>query len=726
MDKIIEAVLKLLPFGAWLEQLGLGKELSAGLAVLITAVLLYYLSLKVKQLQAYLQNKKTAKDLSPYFEYQKVKQATDLYIHTQGQNLPPTHEEEMAQSAMFIVKKRLIPWFIRNAFDEKKESDKFYLILADSGMGKTTFLINLYIRYMSRWGKKHQIKLLPFGDDRIIKHLEELAKKQDDAKNTILLLDAFDEYKGLLPPETPDGLSDDERFRKRLDEIVELTRDFREVVITSRTQYFPGQEDKPYELKIPRFDDKGFHTLAKMYLSPFDNDEIKRYLNKKYGVLQFWNRRKKRIAESIVKASPKLMVRPMLLAYIDYLVEDKRQFKTTYQIYETLIEKWIEREANKRKHESTTREKFKRDLYAFSRKIALVVYDKHRQHSTLSVDKEAARQLCEAENLDLRDYEITGQSLLTRDANHHWKFAHKSILEFFLAKEAAGKPGFLAELLQSNFAGMDMAKTFCDEVGVPDMVFVKGGTFTMGCTAEQGGDCQNNEKPARQVSLSDYYIGRTQVTVAQFAAFIEDSGYRTEAEQGGGSYIWSGSEWKLTKGVDWRCDEKGKSRAKEAYDHPVIHVSWNDAVAYCEWLSRKSGGRFQLPTEAEWEYAARGGSLSKGFKYAGSDNLGLVAWHSGNSGSKMYPVARKISNELGLFDMSGNVWEWCADDWHDSYEKAPTDGSAWVDSPQRGSFRVLRGGSWNGNAEFCRVSGRNFSYPDYRYFSSGFRVVLVP
>jgi sulfatase modifying factor 1 len=645
---------------------------------------------------------------------------------------------------MFIVKKRLIPWFIRNAFDEKKESDKFYLILADSGMGKTTFLINLYIRYMSRWGKKHQIKLLPFGDERIIKHLEELAKKQDDAKNTILLLDAFDEYKGLLPPATPDGLSDDERFRKRLDEIVELTRDFREVVITSRTQYFPGQEDKPYELKIPRFDDKGFHTLAKMYLSPFDDDEIRRYLNKKYGVLQFWNRRKKRIAESIVKASPKLMVRPMLLAYIDYLVEDERQFKTTYQIYESLIEKWIEREANKRKHESTSREKFKSDLNAFSRKIALVIYDKHRQHSTLSVDKGTASQLCEAENLELRDYEITGQSLLTRDANHHWKFAHKSILEFFLAKEAVENPAFLMQLLQSNFAGMDMAKTFCDEVGILDCAFVKGGVFIMGCTAEQGGDCQDDEKPARQVSLSDYYIGRTPVTVAQFAAFAEDSGYRTEAERGDGSYILKGgSDWTMVQGVNWRCDEKGKPRAKDKYDHPVIHISWNDAVAYCKWLSVKKGSHFRLPTEAEWEYAARGGALSQRFKYAGSSKLDEVAWFWENSGDKLlseawekegvydntcctHPVAQKKPNELGLYDMSGNVWEWCEDDWHSDYKDAPADGSAWEDSPKRGSSRVLRGGSWNSSAEFCRVLSRNNDSSDLRGVIFGFRVAFVP
>lgn len=262
--------------------------------------------------------------------------------------------------------------------------------------------------------------------------------------------------------------------------------------------------------------------------------------------------------------------------------------------------------------------------------------------------------------------------------------------------------------------------------GLPESVLVKGGTFTMGCTAEQGSDCNDWEKPAHKVTLPDFYIGRTAVTVAQFAAFVEDSGYRTEAEQGGGSYIWSGSEWKMTKGVDWRCDEKGKPRSQEGHDHPVIHVSWNDALAYCEWLSSKHGGRFRLPSEAEWEYAARGGLLSKGYKYAGSNGLEEVAWYSENSGSKTHPVAQKSPNELGLYDMSGNVWEWCADDWHDNYKKAPADGSAWVDGPQRGSRRVRRGGSWLNGAGYCRVSNRSANLPDSRDGGNGFRVALVP
>ena len=170
---------------------------------------------------------------------------------------------------------------------------KIKVLRLNSGMGKTTFMINLYMQYTSffNFSRKYKIRLYPFGDARILDQIKKI--EPEKAKKTILLLDAFDEDKNLVPPSEPDGLSDDDRFRRRLDEIIETVRDFREVVITSRTQYFPGQEKQPYELKIPSFDDKGFHTMAKLYLSPFDNKEIKRYLRKKYGMLKFWQRKKK-------------------------------------------------------------------------------------------------------------------------------------------------------------------------------------------------------------------------------------------------------------------------------------------------------------------------------------------------------------------------------------------------------------------------------------------------
>jgi len=545
MDKIIEAVLKLIPFAVALGVFKFSKETTDGIIALVIAILLYVISPLIKKAQERYKNAKVTRDLAPYFDYQKVKQSLDMYIPTRFQNFSPAAEDEPSYSGKFVAQSRLIPFFLKTGFNEKKETDKFYLVLADSGMGKTTFMINLYVNYnsMFNFGKKYKIKLLPFGDSRIIEQLKEMAKKPEEVRNTILLLDAFDEYKGLLPPETPDGLTDDMRFRKQLDEIVELTRDFREVVITSRTQYFPGQENQAYELKVQNFNNDGFHTLAKLYLSPFDSAEIRQYLNKKYGRFTPWTRKLKHNAKRVVESTPKLMVRPMLLSYIDYLVDSQVDFDTAYQIYDTLIAKWIEREANKRKYESTTREQFKRDLYQFSMLVAVEIYKQHKQTGNLSINKETATLLCQQQNVNLKDYEITGQSLLTRDITHNWKFSHKSILEFFLAKQCIENENFA---IQFEFEGMDVAKNFYEEkTGVPveyikffsnaenkkQYALVKEGTFKV-----------DNKYP---VKISTFAMSKYQVTQAEYIEITQ---------------------------------KENPSHFKDNPKNPVETVSWHDAA----------------------------------------------------------------------------------------------------------------------------------------------------
>ncbi len=155
-------------------------------------------------------------------------------------------------------------------------------------------------------------------------------------------------------------------------------------------------------------------------------------------------------------------------------------------------------------------------------------------------------------------------------------------------------------------------------------------------------------------------------------------------------------------------------------NYPVIEVTWYGARAYAKWV----GGR--LPSEAEWEYASRGGNQSKGYKYSGSNNIDDVAWFRKNSSiyKGTHQVGTKQPNELGIYDMSGNVWEWCNDDWHESYTNAPTDGSSWGDGS--GSYRVLRGASWFSYADYCRVAYRNNYFPYLSYYKYGFRVVFLP
>lgn len=217
------------------------------------------------------------------------------------------------------------------------------------------------------------------------------------------------------------------------------------------------------------------------------------------------------------------------------------------------------------------------------------------------------------------------------------------------------------------------------------MIRVEGGSFMMGSPDNDSG-AYDFEKPQHRVTLSDYYIGETQVTQALWKAVMGDNPSRF----------------------------KGDSL-------PVESVSWIDCQDFIKQLNQKTGKTFRLPTEAEWEYAARGGRKSQGFKYAGSNNLNDVAWYGENDGLKTHPVKQKSPNELGLHDMSGNVLEWCQD-WYGGYggsvQTNPT-------GPSSGSGRVLRGGCWGIDSEFCRVASRNSNSPTGRYNVIGFRLALV-
>lgn len=219
-----------------------------------------------------------------------------------------------------------------------------------------------------------------------------------------------------------------------------------------------------------------------------------------------------------------------------------------------------------------------------------------------------------------------------------------------------------------------------------NMIAVKGGTFTMGATSEQSSDADSDEKPTHQVTLSDYCIGETEVTQEL---------------------------WQAVMGSN-------PSKFTGNLQRPVEYVSWNNCQEFIKKLNQLTGKTFRLPTEAEWEYAARGGSQSRGYKYAGSNTIGDVAWYTSNSSSTSHPVGQKQPNELGLYDMSGNVWEWCQD-WYGSYSSSSQTNPT---GPSSGSDRVYRGGSWGSYAWYCRVSERISLAPSFRHDALGLRLAL--
>ena len=217
-----------------------------------------------------------------------------------------------------------------------------------------------------------------------------------------------------------------------------------------------------------------------------------------------------------------------------------------------------------------------------------------------------------------------------------------------------------------------------------DMVKVEAGTFMMGATSEM--DLDIGEKPVHQVTLTnDYYMGKYEVTQALWQAVM-------------------GSNPSNFKGDNL----------------PVEEVSWNDCQEFISKLNSLTGRKFRLPTEAEWEYAARGGKKSRSYQYSGSSNISDVAWYDGNSVNKTHPVGTKQANELGIYDMTGNVWEWCSD-WYGFYSSSSQTNPTGADS---GSSRVFRGGSWYGNARYCRLSFRDCTPPDCRGYNLGLRLAL--
>ncbi|MCR5820686.1 MAG: formylglycine-generating enzyme family protein [Bacteroidaceae bacterium] len=218
------------------------------------------------------------------------------------------------------------------------------------------------------------------------------------------------------------------------------------------------------------------------------------------------------------------------------------------------------------------------------------------------------------------------------------------------------------------------------------MVFVEGGTFTMGAAKNQLKDAESDEKHPHQVTLSDYYICKYEVTQEL---------------------------WMLVM-------ETNPSHFKGAHK-PVENITWDDAQVFIKKLNELTGLQFRMPTEAEWEYAARGGKLSKGYKYAGSNSINEVAWYNGNSGNSTHDVGEKAPNELGLFDMSGNVYEWCQD-WKAPYPSAAQTNPV---GAEEGTNRVNRGGRWCGSSRACRTSDRSMSSPDYHFYHLGMRLAIT-
>ncbi len=638
-----------------------------------------------------------------------IERSTRYYVEPYCTDIDPAVEVELRKVA--IVQDNLFDAVDR--FLDTEGPRKHLLLLADSGMGKTSFMLNYYAANQKKRFKRKRIAIIPLGIPDVDERITAINRKKD----TILFLDAFDEDTRAI-----------RNHRDRIFQLMQLCREFKRVLITCRSQFFLSDEEIVETTGIIRVGSTGLgekkeFEFMKLYISPLDDDQVKSFLRKRYRFE--WKKRRK--ARALVAKVPLLTVRPMLLAYIPDLIETDKEILFSTDIYQEMVAAWAVRESSFWREEN--------HLVEFSKHLAIDLYTRREERGQEKVEPEELEALAGGWGFKVEGWQLTGRSLLNRDAGRNYKFAHRSIMEYLFARQVKDNPDdlarvylteqiqrFLLELhdidtshyrFKNECSAFELGKkygriykhagsTLASYVRArpePMLVQVPEGVFKMG--AVEGGD---REKPQHEVYLSPFWIGKYPVTNLDYYAFISDAGHTPPDEWTKGDY------------------PRGKS------DHPVVNVTRHDAMAYCSWLAEKTGKNYTLPTEAQWEKAARG---TDGRIYPWGDQWDTDKLNSHESGIKTTTAVGQYSllgnSPYGASDMAGNVWEWCLD-WFDenTYKRRKSTVDENPSGPQSGQYRILRGGSFAFYRSHCRCAYRYRNFPGPRYDYVGFRVVLLP
>lgn len=337
--------------------------------------------------------------------------------------------------------------FCERILKKDNPNERLYMVLAGSGMGKTTFMVNMFCKYvnthLTHKGLPFEIRLLRLDDEYVINKIRDIVN--DPAINpnkTILLLDALDENRHAS-----------ENFKQFQTELETVIEPFRLVMITCRAQFFDSEKSVPEETSWASTGrDKNLINYNKVYISPFSDDDINLYLSIKYK----GQRKRRTRAHQIVEKCRNLMVRPLLLSYIDDLIEEDVEYAELSDIYDTLIDKWLQREVNGIQ-DKEERKKHKENLRRFSIDISKTMYSNWKNVKSMQLSSEQMSSFMRDYGYSEIPFDIKRRSLINRNASGAFKFAHKSFLEFFLAKELFNNSSF-----EFSFDGMDMAKTFFD------------------------------------------------------------------------------------------------------------------------------------------------------------------------------------------------------------------------------------------------------------------------
>ncbi len=597
------------------------------------------------------------------------------YVDPDSQEVNPaeTSVEDFNVSRQSTFKK-LKDFF--NYTDLTNPGNRVMFFLSDAGMGKTSLLAMLKLMDLTAfWIREYSFELFKLGENT----LEEIEKIEGKRK-TILLLDSLDEDKTALG-----------RVEERILEILDFTKNFHKVIITCRTQFFPAPMEIQGKIELG-----GYKCYAK-YLSFFDNEKVDEYLCKRFSkkILIFKLKDKRKIdkAKKIIDKMGSLRCRPMLLAYIDDFMKNESKITgdmDEYEVYNVLLDNWLARE------ETKTRKPKEELLKA----CMLLAVEMQIKKVRAIPGKDLRKLVASFPGIErVESIDVEGRSLLNKNSQGDYRFSHYSIQEFLVAKyilanpvekliEEIGFTDFIRNMLLVIVRIPDITRK--RQLGIetiPDFVITKllgiewikipAGKFQMGSK-------EGDNETVHTVSLDSFYMSKTVVTFAQYDLFCVETGRAKPGDEG------------------WGRDNR-----------PVINVSWHDANEFCEWLSGKIGKKVHLPTEAQWEYACRAGTT--GERYG---KLEDIAWYKDNSNGKTHPVAQKKPNAYGLYDMLGNVWEWC----NDYYGEYPKEAVTNPTGPKSGADRVLRGGSWFYNGWDVRSAFRYRSDPAFRDFDTGFRL----
>ena len=374
-----------------------------------------------------------------------------MFIQTKFQNYPPNDYPDPHDS-LIVSSELLIEKFLEKILIRKNTNRDLYCVLGGSGMGKTTFAIHLFKEYVWKYKKESlpfEISFFSLSDDSVIEKINGIENQTDH----VLILDALDESSQAA-----------KNFASYIDKLEKAIKDFRIVIITCRTQFFKTEEEELKESKLRNYGiNKGFRTYNRQYISPLADKDIADYIDKKYPFRllmpsTYKNKKKREKAKLIIRSSGNIMVRPLMLSYIDSLLGESNDIVTTNDMYQHLISSWIGREADMISG-ADERTKIKDAIWSLSQKLAVNLYKNRRRRNGYYIASAEFDQFKAVNDYDRIDYSFDSRSLVNRNSSGDIKFAHKSFLEFFLAKEKWEHPDF-----SIDFEGMDMALLFFYEM----------------------------------------------------------------------------------------------------------------------------------------------------------------------------------------------------------------------------------------------------------------------